>query len=241
MKGRSEVLFLWECFTYGLVSWTEHAVMLCYLYAIKAYSISWLNYLGKQKAWKLCHEHPTNRSKMAQGESSIRVYSGYLDSYKWDVCIFFCGTKATCLHLTNYRGNLCFHFESIGSWKESLVRVIIPNFRRVACRNSRANIRINHFRHIVKKEGVSLWMCAKLNFGNTYQIILVSKKEAEVLKKVVILQGSQMDSHWKSTLYIIKRGQINWEKWDGVKELGKNGIWESQVRNKQRFIKPNCF
>ena len=43
----------------------------------------------------------------------------------------------------------------------------------------------------------------------------------------MILQDSQINSCWKSTLYIIKRGQINWEEWDGMKELKKKWLSES--------------
>lgn len=109
---------------------------------------------ARWNTWCCCatSQHPANRTKMAQGESSTRVYSGYLDSHECNMCIFFCGTKAGCLHLTNHRGNLCFHFESIWSWKESPVKVIIPNFRRVPCRNFRENIRIITLDNTVKKQ-----------------------------------------------------------------------------------------
>lgn len=41
-----------------------------------------------------------------------------------------------------------------------------------------------------------------------------------------------MDFYWKSTLYIIKRGQINWGKWDGVKELKKK--WYLRISSQEQ-------
>jgi len=74
-------------------------------------------------------------------------------------------------------------------------------------------------------------MCAKLNFGNTYQIILVSKKEAEVLKKVCHTTGLSNGLPLEKYTLRYKSGQINWEKWDGVKELGEKKMVSESLKS----------
>lgn len=69
-----------------------------------------------------------------------------------------------------------------------------------------------------KKEGVSLGMCVKLNFGNTWQIILISKKESEVLKKVG-------NTTWLSNGLLLEKYTLHYKKRSN--KLGRVGWGET--------------